>query len=818
MLTEERLRVEARAVWREWGGWVLLVALIASLDMGCGGSGSGASTDAGVLEPAADASSEPDGSPNSDAPPRCLSFEPCQQAELTADGACELRPLADGTACDDLDACTTADVCAAGSCVGEAVEREPGIRSEVHSFGASPEDDAFEGLAAFVGEARAIVAESLGYQQSRLHLVELHPDGVEVLDTLSVDVPLTHRSKSVGVWGDEPTSFVVPMTPTLVALITTDEYGNRAAGIAMVAIDGDRLVQRSWMPLPRDRQTRRLVTGVAATGETLWLCGSVTYHRYLWGYQLDASGQMQEVVEQPTDYCSELAASPGGDRLYMAGAGLTVFDVRNPRQPTEQARVLDNIYFEFLDASATHIALLSVGRAGDLGAVELVDAATLEHVGTVPAPERHGPTGVAIWSDQLLVQWRQYGVGGDYHAATYTVGANGAVAPGDQWTFRQGCCVGDFVSTVRPIRNEQYAVLQPWRTVLHLGNAGEISPITGHRHGSMAWVLAQASNVLVALGIYASHAIDIADPDAPVILSGGQTMSRALPRYRLAIMPGRAPRLLLSRRLLGGTRHSRGPVRIGQLDVSSAPPGVEGELVLPGPEEHWLDLKAAGRYLFTAERVEEVGVQLYRYDMLASPGPEPTRSDFEALIDLEFSEEDQSYQSLGVDPSAKTLVVAHSHKDRTWTVSWFDLDNKQLTLQARTRLTTDQWPSEIVVHGNRALLASHESLTVIERVGEQVVITAEHPLPDDELRRHHGLRILGFAGQRLHLAVLEWDRTVEPSRARWIVEARRTDDLSLITGYELPDEPLSMTSAGDQLIFGMNNAVTVADPSCTLAP
>ncbi len=49
---------------------------------------------------------------------RCDDGDPCTADICAASGACEHPPLADGTSCDDEDGCTDASSCAAGVCVG----------------------------------------------------------------------------------------------------------------------------------------------------------------------------------------------------------------------------------------------------------------------------------------------------------------------------------------------------------------------------------------------------------------------------------------------------------------------------------------------------------------------------------------------------------------------------------------------------------------------------------------------------------------------------------------------------------------------------
>jgi hypothetical protein len=49
------------------------------------------------------------------------SADPCLQNKCVPEtGACELEPVSDGAACDDLNSCTTADTCQAGQCAGGA--------------------------------------------------------------------------------------------------------------------------------------------------------------------------------------------------------------------------------------------------------------------------------------------------------------------------------------------------------------------------------------------------------------------------------------------------------------------------------------------------------------------------------------------------------------------------------------------------------------------------------------------------------------------------------------------------------------------------
>ncbi|MBW2287495.1 MAG: hypothetical protein JRG90_06700, partial [Deltaproteobacteria bacterium] len=57
---------------------------------------------------------------SSGAPPVCASAGPCSVASCDSMAGCLVDPAPDGLWCDDGDAATSADVCTAGSCIGEA--------------------------------------------------------------------------------------------------------------------------------------------------------------------------------------------------------------------------------------------------------------------------------------------------------------------------------------------------------------------------------------------------------------------------------------------------------------------------------------------------------------------------------------------------------------------------------------------------------------------------------------------------------------------------------------------------------------------------
>ncbi|MEM1414640.1 MAG: hypothetical protein AAGH15_07060 [Myxococcota bacterium] len=172
--------------------------------------------------------------------PLCDDGNPCTRDRLVA-GACEHTPLADGTACDDGDRCTHADVCGAGVCVGQAGAEGP---AEV----LASVEPRFRGQGTAVGGGRFLFIDRAASPVT-LVLARAETSGFTSLD--EAPAPMGAR-------------LVESLGPDL-AVVQTQ------AGGQIVELRGDRLRLRGTFA------ANGAPIEVAYDGDRLWVCSAVDW-------------------------------------------------------------------------------------------------------------------------------------------------------------------------------------------------------------------------------------------------------------------------------------------------------------------------------------------------------------------------------------------------------------------------------------------------------------------------------------------------------------------------------------------------------------
>ena len=114
---------------------------------------------------------------------------------------------------------------------------------------------------------------------------------------------------------------------------------------------------------------------------------------------------------------------------------------------------------------------------------------------------------------------------------------------------------------------------------------------------------------------------------------------------------------------------------------------------------------------------------------------------------------------------------------------------------------------------NQALMMASDGAARLVRNGATIEAKAVLNLIDSpEARNPLFARILAFDGKRALLAQHRW--LLPKDLSQWSVEVLNADDLSRLARYDTSEEVHSVTVVGTRLVFGMNGAVSVADPEC----
>ncbi len=788
----------------------------------------------------------------------CTDPGPCLVAERDENGDCVVHDADDGAPCEDGNACTVDDRCQGGVCSGDAIKQQPSLRGEVQTFGASPGMTSWtEGSAAFMSDDRLVFLESKSFTSSALGLVQVDSQGLNLLSTATSDAAYFY---DIG-WVYRPLTHIVPLTKTDFAVVDGhDTSWTTPRNIEIFEIDGDELVSHGVTAMPDDGP---LAYGAAGREDTLWVCGPGELETYAF----DATSKQLKLAERfalpPGEGCNALALAADGQTLFMATKGVRVVDVSGdprpsdpandqvpeicpagtqPRDPSstapETCTVLPSFTLSDVQVNEDYLAALSTDNVGDWGsalAVSMHDSTVIQAMDQETLPIA-GPIGIALSGDRLFVEWSgRYSSDADWssvHLALHPLGADSTL-PLAHLPIRDDCCGGGAWTLLSFVARGDFAVAQPWRRVAHFDPANqELAFVTGTAHGSLKALVPSSDTEVVAVGPIESHWIDLSDPDAPQIISGGMNLSPATGDFQL-LTPGLgvAPRLAntpsgILERLEQKSPHERFSI----LDTSQAPQAAElGSFWIEGESG---DLIAASHgQVFQLRDTANWGFQVRRYQASAGIGLDVQQltPDLDVIVqgDPTPAYTLRGSGAFGVNDSGTELVIVERHYAAGYgsyipVATWLSVGTNDVSVLAQAEFNAvnssvtdyDEVNSaqHILVVGDDALVVDYKFAARLHRTGTSIVQQAFHSMdagPDDLNPIIE--RILAFDGQRAALSVHHWTQT---RQSRYTVEVLDSSDLSTLASYDTSEEVQSMLTVGTQLVFGMNSAVSVATPYC----
>jgi len=441
-----------------------------------------------------------------------------------------------------------------------------------------------------------------------------------------------------------------------------------------------------------------------------------------------------------------------------------------------------------LDVSERYLAVQLV-QPEHMGDVRVYRLSDLSLVASLTPTEEEEPLGVALVGDRLLVQWEQRN--GDGHrlvSKAYDLDDSGAHLASERLGWNH-CCGDNF--SFEPVRIASFgnlAVLSPLQHVVTLGAEAEQEWIRGVGQGSFARPESEEAGQLLAIGPYAAHALDMRNPGALALISGGPfdvydsrphqwfvTGSGELHPLRPYVTTGSG----LS--LVGATPPGL-PRPLGPLELASAQAPVEAS----GNSAMQVSFDGGrcrlSRYVMSGSADRAQPRLLATWDV-ELPSGYLTRDEFQfsydaasgqlAIVELRF-EEGQSRTSLSwlAEEDGAMHTLAHSE----------GLDGLVgLKLAA----------------GKLAWLSSR-SLRVLEPGQGDVQIDAEWQIENATLLDFDGQRsyLAGAAGGAFGLVVFE------PGSAGPLMV------------YPTVDIPRNVAVVGDLLAIGMDSAISLAAPAC----
>lgn len=448
--------------------------------------------------------------------PSCDDHDPCTLDIVDERCVCTHQAAGNGATCDDGEVCTSNDTCQSGKCQGTAIQSTPAIVGQLRSYGYAP---GLQTLVAFPSEQRAVFA-----QGRRLTLVGLDSDQATILHDIAMGPTVTADAIGAMVWVNRPRTFLIPMLDHHLAIASVDR------GIDLFDLSGDRLTPTERYGFGAGLWQIKAATG---RGSRLYAC---TAHE-LEAWSVDAATNLltrtSKLALPEQHACLGLSLSPDGAALYAAtDSGL----VRVGISPTDGAMALapsiareGNLVAD-VDVNEDYVAIYEIRNVtSGHGDVVVLSAQSSEVVATISADLRPGgisPTGFSlIDGKRLLVQLSSADPTSDsYRSNAVTLQLHSDRSPTELHR------IVTFDAHQSPYRDPSFhtvakgtrAVLEPMHQLVRIDpSSGVMTTIAAPNQGSFERVRAANDHTLHVYGPGSTHRVDVSDPTAPRLVSGG---------------------------------------------------------------------------------------------------------------------------------------------------------------------------------------------------------------------------------------------------------------------------------------------------------
>lgn len=750
----------------------------------------------------------------------------CNTATRDASGVCVYTAAFEREACDDGNACTSTDVCVAGTCTGAPITQPSAVRGSVTTFGGEPAYSFMEGTVAFVADERLVFLESDSMSRGRLSLVAASATGLTRLATATTRVAYRYHSRSVIYWGEEDATFIVPLDAHRFAVVGSGPF--TPSGIEVWSHEGDTLVSLGFtrLALATDRPAADAwITsrGAAGRGDVLYVCGDTNFGRRLRAYVLGEDGTYTKVTDlaTPSGGCNELALSPDGTRLYVAAVGgYRIYDVTTPATfavPSTGPHVVltPQRFVEDIEVGPAHVVVHTAREVGEIADAEVLDLAGTS-LGTIPRPRAEGPRatpyGIAIAGDRLVVTWltsaeRRYSV------ATHALSEEGFPLIAEH-TVREGSLF-DRSTAVAPVARGDFAVARPYMLGFHLGETS-LTPLTGMHHGSMRNVVARGEHEAMAFGLLSAHRVDLTDPDAPLLLESGMRLAPKVADFLLADTGLFEPRT----RGWDSVEHRADEEPVTLVDVSSFPPTRLAHTRL-SQERRTVIATSGGAVLSLAEA--DAGYRVRRFERAHVPSDEG--SAWPSSLDVTVPAPEVpgyvlgSPMALGVAPDGREMLVLASIRTVTtpsvlrFQLLWLRRTETGLQTIAHADFPTAELPYaiQVLVEGDDAVLVGNDLVARVHREGTAITRTAlfKRMGADDIVKR-----LVHADADVLVLSVHSWEGPDEDRHHGYELVVLDRETLTHRDSYAVPDDVWSLAVQANRWLVGGNTSLTVIEPRC----
>lgn len=749
----------------------------------------------------------------------CDDTDDCTVDTCTPEG-CHHEPASEGTSCDDNDACTLGDSCAAGVCSGEPIASSAQLLESLRSFGSyTPYTAAGNvqfsevGLSLALDEDMLVFSEPGGTGKVDLVLVEADDSGLHRLDAVPTEFGVIQSAG--GIWPNVLGSHLVRLSASRFALVSA------TSGIAIYDVaDGALTLAAERDVRVEDGLDAGLFWDVKSQGTRLWILAA-PFGLHAYEIAPDGSPSWLTEVDVP-NLTSAFAVSVDGQTVYAGGQrGTFRIDVSDLTQPVVEDPPVLAPETESRPRQMTlhedYLFIQSDKAWGAIGEARLYRVPSLDVVMEFPSTlEVDSPLGAAFTEDGLLLQRLLYE---NYEPSTlqaelYDLSAGtpdlvGSMLYADLAALEDHRPYRGFP----PTAHGSLAVLNPLRRVVSTHDE-TLTEVNGALQGTFNELRTLEDGSILAASPLSSHRVALHDGE-PQLVAGGMFQPGTSSLYRLAFpdLGGASPRAPF---LLGptGARESSG--RLSWLETAPDQPARPGgSFELPGPSSAGNAYQLASEgLLFRMEQLEDAAPTVRVFSL---PRAAEDLTTMESLPPFEVSAIQYS-NTFAVAKNARSFVLEGEATETDHrAIHWYQWTGERFELAAShiESFPGANTPAHAILHGNSLVTLSSDdvSLHLFQRDDSTLNLAATRDLESEQDPTVQYYEFLGIEGERLYVSAMIGRGT----KAQYGVDVLSTEDLSFIARYPTRQRVTSFAHSGEHLVMGSQNTLFAATPQCEMA-
>ncbi|MFL6112359.1 MAG: hypothetical protein ACJ786_13535, partial [Catenulispora sp.] len=573
-------------------------------------------------------------------------------------------------------------------------------------------------------------------------------------------------------WSYRLYSALLPLANERVALIT--DYN-----VDVFSTSNGQLKQVSSYPI----NPRIYIFAGASAGSRFWTCNGTGLQA--WSVDGNDAVTLTANLSMPAaTVCYGMDVDAAGKTLFIASTkGLLRYDVTSAT-PVAGTTALAGVPVTDVQVAGALTAVHLYAQTGGIGNVQVykdLSAAPLADFAETTATGP--PLGSTLVDGGIIVAWYPYSGGCDAIVPRlYDLSDSGA-------TERSRLDGGPPACYGRPLLQNPVTLLARGRHVI-------MQPVQ-------------------ALGGYSAQLVDVSNPAAPRITAGGLRYPLH-PGSLYAEQPatsGFAPYLVASPFDFIDQKVTVAGLSRLQVAASDMLPASVGEVGIPGGPAK---MYAAGGYLYQllAEGTTQVRIRRYDFSAMPSGAGQSANPDLNVVVTAADVPANKGRTLvLGSDVGGQ-LVVFDQRYNSTYdpmAVGWFKATAKGLDRLASGTLDLGTSPQSAAVVGDRAFCVAASRAVALHRDGDTIVSDGVKDVRSDPEQTNF-VSLLAFDGTLAYVSL--WYVSLATHQVTPGVMVLRASDASVAARYDTVDQVFSMTQAGGNVVFGMKNAVSVAQPFC----